>query len=100
MAASICSSPTCTRDVDPHVRVHVGDEQIDAAIPVEVEGLHPHGAPQSPREVASRDVAKPLATLVQPEVMLPWHVENVQLGKAIVIVVDRVPCTPPAPFYN
>ena len=33
-------------DVRPHVRVHVGDEQVHTAVVVVVEKLHPHGAPR------------------------------------------------------
>src|SRR2546421_474378 len=76
--------------------MHVGDEEVEATVSVEVERLHPHRAPGGPGKVPPRGVAKPLAAFVEPEVVLPLHVEDVEVGPTVVVHVDHRRVAAPA----
>ena len=88
--------PVAGRDVDPHVGVHVGDQEVDVPVAVEVEGLDAHRTPGCLGEVFAGRVAKPFSALVEPQVVLTLHVQDVQVGQPVVVHVDHGGVAAPA----
>ena len=79
-----------------HVRVHVGDEEIGPAVVVVVEELDPHRAPGRPREVLRGLVDERLAAGVLEIVVVPLHVEDVEIGPAVAVQVGDAGVAAPA----
>ena len=73
-----------------HVRVHVGDEDVEPAVVVEVEHLDPHRAPRRPREHLAALLDEALAADVLVVLIVALHVQDVEIGPAVVVDVDRV----------
>src|SRR5207249_2652098 len=92
--------PVAGRDVDPHVGVHAGDEEVEPTVPIEVEHLHAHPSPGRFREVVGRRVAKMLPALIEPDVIPPLHVEDVEVGKPVVVHVERRGVAAPAEVHQ
>ena len=76
--------------------MHAGDEDVDPAVPVEIERLHPHGTPGGLGEVLRRRIAKALSAFIEPQVTTTLHVQDVEVGKPIVVDVDRRGLAAPA----
>src|SRR5438034_6017058 len=73
--------------------MHVGDEQVEASVSVEVERLHAHRAPGRLGKVLPCRVVKSFAGRVAPQMILALHVEDIEVGPTVVVHVDdrRVP---------
>ena len=72
-----------------HVGVHVGDEDVQAAVVVEVEHLDAHRAPRRPREHLTALPDEALAAGVLVVLVVALHVQHVQIEPAVVVDVDR-----------
>src|SRR5205085_5159631 len=92
--------PVARGDVDPHVRMHAGDEEVEPTIAVEVEYFRPHGTPGCFRKVLRGRVAKPLPALIEPEVIPSLHVEAVEVGKAVGVHVEGRRIAAPAEIHQ
>ncbi len=71
-----------------HVRVHVGDEDVEAPVAVHVEYLDAHRAPRRAREHLAALAHEPLALLVLVVLVVALHVEHVQIEPAVFVDVD------------
>ena len=72
-----------------HVGVHVGDEDVQAAVVVEVEDLDAHRAPRRPREDLAALLDEARAADVLVVLIVAQHVQHVQIGPAVVVHVDH-----------
>ncbi len=86
------------RDGLAHVGVHVGDEDVEAAVVVEVEDLDAHGAPRRSREHLPAPADEPRAVDVLVILIVAEHVEHVEIGPAIGIDVDHAGIARPRPI--
>ena len=80
--------------------MHVGDEEIEPTVAVEIEDLDAHRAPGRLREVLPGCVPKPLPSLVEPEVILPLHVEDIEIRPTVLVHVDNRGITAPAQIHE
>jgi hypothetical protein len=69
--------------------VHVGHEDIEAAVVVEVEHLDAHGAPRRTWEHLAALPDEPLAAGVLVILVVALHVQDVEVEPAVVVDVDR-----------
>src|SRR5713226_9687226 len=76
--------------------MHAGDEEIEPTVPIEVERLHAHRTPGSYREVFRRRVAKMLSALIDPQVTPALHIEDIEVGKPVIVHVERRGVAAPA----
>ena len=78
-----------------HIRVHVGHEQIHQPVLVEIEKLDPHRAPRRFWKITGRFLHKPFPALIFVVMIIALHIQDVQIGKAILIQIHC--CGVPAP---
>jgi hypothetical protein len=74
-------------DVFNHVRVHVGDKKVQAAVVVVIEELDSHRAPGGPGEIRFSFFNERPASLVFKIVVGAHHVEEVDIGPAVLVEV-------------
>ena len=75
-------------DRQPHVGVHVHDEEVEPAVVVEVEGLGADGAPGGAAEHLLGDVGEGAVAVVAVELAAAEHVGDEQVELAVVVVVE------------
>ena len=80
--------------------MHAGDEDVEPTIAVEVEHFRPHGTPGRFRKVFRGGIAKPLPTLIEPEVIPSLHIQDVEVGKSVVVHVERRGVARPAQVHQ
>ena len=83
-----------------HVGVHVGDENVQASVVVEVEHLDAHRAPGRPREHLTALPDEALAAGVLVVLVVAEHVEHIQIGPAVVIDVNHTRVARPGQVHE
>ena len=76
--------------------MHVGHEEIETTVAVKVENLGAHRAPRRFGKVRRRRIGERLAVDIQPKVILPHHVQHVDVRTTVVIHIDRCCVATPA----
>ena len=72
-----------------HVRVHVRDEQIQQSILVVIKEFYPHRAPGSLGKVCGCLLGKAFAAEVFVVMIVALHVEEVKIGKTVLVQVGE-----------
>ncbi len=82
-------------DLGGHVGVHVGEEEVEVAVVVEVEGLDAHGAPGRLWKHPRRLGGEAAALVVHVVVIVALHAGDVQVRIAVALKVDDGRVTAP-----
>ena len=69
--------------------MHVGDEDVELAIVVEVEHLDAHRSPRRLWKQRAALLDEPLAALVLVVLVVAEHVQDVEIGPAVVVGIDN-----------
>src|SRR2546425_1007659 len=83
-------------DVLAHVRVHVGQHDVEVTVVVVVERLDAHRSPRRPGKHGSAPLLEILAADVLVVLVVALHVEHVEIGPPVPVDVDRARIAAPA----
>ena len=72
-----------------HVGVHVGDENVQASVVVEVEDFDAHRPPRGPWEDITALPDEALAAGILVILIVPLHVQHIQIEPAVIVDVER-----------
>src|SRR4030095_15923071 len=89
-------SQTCPYLQGGHVGMHVRHEQVEPPVLVVVEGFYPHGAPRGLWKQGRSLVDEPFSALVFIVMIVPLHIQDVEIGKVVFVEIDDGSIAAPA----